>query len=110
MIMKILRRQFLRLTAGAAILPFMSLIASGLDYPSQPVRLIVPYAPGGTTDTVARLVGPGLSERLGQPFVVESRPGAGTNVGTEAVVRAPADGHTLMIVAPPSTINAALYE
>ena len=108
--MKILRRQFLRLTAGAAILPFMSLIASGLDYPSQPVRLIVPYAPGGTTDTVARLVGPGLSERLGQPFVVESRPGAGTNVGTEAVAHSSPDGHTLLLFDPAAAINATLYQ
>src|SRR5262249_38696624 len=93
----LLRRQFLRLAGGVITLPFMASLASALDYPSQPVRLIVPYAPGGTTDTVARLIGPGLSERLGQPFVVESRPGAGPNVGTEAVAHAAA-------------INATLYQ
>src|SRR5262249_46684707 len=77
--MKIVRRQLLRLIAGVAVLPIFSRVASALDYPSQPVRLIVPYAPGGTTDTVARQIGPWLSERLAQ--VIESRPGAGTNVG-----------------------------
>ena len=81
--MQLLRRQFFRLAGGIAALPFMSPFASALDYPSQPVRLIVPYAPGGTTDAVARLIGPGLSERLGQPFVVESRPGAGTSDTSE---------------------------
>ena len=108
--MRLLRRQFLHLTTGAAILPFMSLIASGLDYPSQPVRLIVPYASGGTTDTVARLIGPGLSERLGQPFVVESRPGAGTNVGTEVVAHSPPDGYTLLLFDPAAAINATQFQ
>ena len=108
--MKLLRRQFLHLTAGTAILPLMSLITSGLDYPSQPVRLIVPYAPGGTTDTVARLIGPGLSDRLGQPFVVESRPGARTNVGTEAVAHSSPDGYTLLLFDPAAAINATLYQ
>lgn len=108
--MKLLRRQFLHLAAGAAAFPVMSRIASALDYPSQPVRLIVPYAPGGTTDTVARLIGPWLSERLGQPFVVESRPGAGTNVGTDAVVRSSPDGYTLLLFDPAAAINATLYD
>lgn len=108
--MQLLRRQFLRLAGGVVTLPFMSPLASALDYPSQPVRLIVPYAPGGTTDTVARLIGPGLSERLGQPFVVESRPGAGTNVGTEAVAHSSPDGYTLLLFDPAAAINATLYQ
>ncbi len=108
--MKLQRREFFHLAAGAAALPIMSRVASALDYPSQPVRLIVPYAPGGTTDTVARLIGPWLSERLGQPFVIESRPGAGTNVGTDAVVRSPPDGYSLLLFDPSAAINATLYE
>jgi tripartite-type tricarboxylate transporter receptor subunit TctC len=108
--MQLLRRQFFRLAGGIAALPFMSPFASALDYPSQPVRLIVPYAPGGTTDAVARLIGPGLSERLGQPFVVESRPGAGTNVGTEAVAHSSPDGYTLLLFDPAAAINATLYQ
>jgi tripartite-type tricarboxylate transporter receptor subunit TctC len=108
--MNLARRKFLAMAAGAAALPVVSRVASAQAYPNKPVRLIVPFAPGGSNDVIARLIGQWLSERLGQPFIVESRPGAGTNVGTEAVVRAPADGHTLMIVAPPSAINAALYE
>ncbi len=108
--MKLLRRQVLHLAAGAAALPIMSRVASALDYPLQPVRLIVPYAPGGTTDAVARLIGPWLSERLGQPFVVESRPGAGTNVGTDAVVRSSPDGYTLLLFDPAAAINATLYD
>ena len=107
--MQLLRRQFLILAGGVAALPFMSPFAFALDYPSQPVRLIVPYAPGGTTDAVARLIGPGLSERLAQPFVVESRPGAGTNVGTEAVVHSSPDGYTLLLFDPAAAINATLY-
>ena len=83
---------------------------SALGYPSQPIRLIVPYAPGGTTDTVARLIGPSLSERVGQPFIIESRPGAGTNVGTEAVVRSPPDGYSLLLFDPSAAINATLYD
>jgi len=110
MTMQLLRRQFLRLTGGAATLPFMASLAFALDYPTQPVRLIVPYAPGGTTDTVARLIGPGLSDRLGQPFVVETRPGAGTNVGTEAVVHSSPDGYTLLLFDPAAAINATLYQ
>lgn len=108
--MKLPRRQFLHLTAGAAALPITLRVASALDYPSQPVRLIVPYAPGGTTDTVARLIGPWLSERLGQPFVIESRPGAGTNVGTDAVVRSSPDGYSLLLFDPSAAINATLYD
>jgi tripartite-type tricarboxylate transporter receptor subunit TctC len=108
--MKLLRRQFLHLAAGAAALPALSRIARAQNYPTKPVRVIVPFAPGGSTDIVARLMGQRLSERLGQPFIIESRPGAGTNIGTEAVVRAPPDGYTLILVGPPVAINATLYE
>jgi tripartite-type tricarboxylate transporter receptor subunit TctC len=109
--MKLPRRLFLQLAAGAAALPAASLIASAQAYPQRPVRLIVPFASGGASDILARLIGQWLSERLGQPFVVELRPGAGGNVGTEAVVNAPPDGHTLLMVnAAPSAINATLYD
>jgi len=108
--MKFPRRQFLHLAAGAATLPAVWRIAWAQTYPSRPVRWIVPFTPGGPTDTVVRPMAQWLSERLGQPFVVENRPGAGSNIGTEAVVRAPADGHTLLAIAPSSTINATLYD
>src|SRR5215475_8193048 len=108
--MKLPRRQFLHLAAGAAALPAVSRFANAQSYPTRPVRVIVPFAPAGDTDLVARLMGQWLSERLGQPFVIENRPGAGTNIGTEAVVRAPADGYTLLLVSPPSAINATLYK
>jgi tripartite-type tricarboxylate transporter receptor subunit TctC len=108
--MNLLRRQFLHLAAGAATLPAVSRVARAQTYPSRPVRVIVPFAPAGDTDLVARLIGQWLSERLGQPFIIENRPGAGTNIGTEAVVRAPADGYTLLLASPPSAINATLYD
>jgi tripartite-type tricarboxylate transporter receptor subunit TctC len=107
---KLLRRNFLHLAAGAAALPTMSRIASALDYPTRPVRWIVGFAPGGGNDIVARLMGQWLSEHLGQPFVIENRPGAGTNIATEAVVNAAPDGYTLLFVAPSAAINATLYE
>jgi tripartite-type tricarboxylate transporter receptor subunit TctC len=107
---KLSRRTFLHLAAGAAALPALSRIAWSKAYPSRPVRVIVPFAPAGDTDLVARLMGQRLSERLGQPFIIENRPGAGTNIGTEAVVRAPADGYTLLLASPPSAINATLYD
>ena len=88
--MKLPRRQFLHLAAGAAALPAVSRIARAQTYPTRPVRIIVGFSPGGATDIVARLIGQWLSERLGQPFVIENRPGAGSNIATEAVVRAPA--------------------
>jgi tripartite-type tricarboxylate transporter receptor subunit TctC len=107
--MKLPRRTFLHLTAGATALPAMPL-AWAQGYPSRPVRMIVPIAPGGAQDILARLMGQWLSERLGQPFVIDNRPGGGTNIGTEAVVRAPADGHTLLLIPPDSAINATLYD
>jgi tripartite-type tricarboxylate transporter receptor subunit TctC len=108
--MKLPRRRFLHLAAGAAALPAVSRIARAQTYPTRPVRIVVGFAAGGQNDVVARLMGQWLAERLGQPFVVENRPGAGGNVGTEAVVRAPPDGHTLVMIAPSSTINVTLYD
>jgi tripartite-type tricarboxylate transporter receptor subunit TctC len=107
--MKLPRRRFLQLAAGAAALPAASRIARALAYPSRPVRIVVGFAAGGTTDILGRLIGQWLSERLGQPFVIENRPGAGTNIGTETVVRAPPDGYTLLLVPTASAINATLY-
>jgi tripartite-type tricarboxylate transporter receptor subunit TctC len=108
--MKLPRRQFLHLAASAAVVPLLSAIALGQTYQTQPVRIVVSVAAGSNPDILARLMGQWLSERLGQPFVIENRPGGGTNIATEAVVRSPADGHTLLLVAPSSTINATLYE
>jgi tripartite-type tricarboxylate transporter receptor subunit TctC len=108
--LKLPRRKFLHLAAAAAALLAVSHIARALDYPTRPVRVIVPFAPAGTTDILARLIGQWLSERLGQQFVIENRPGASTIIGTEAVVRAPADGYTLLLVGTPSAINATLFE
>ena len=108
--MKVHRRELLRLAAGAAALPAFSRIAVAQTYPSRPVRLVVPFAAGGPTDIVARLIGQWLSERLGQQFVIENRPGAGGTIGTEAVVRAAPDGYTLLQVAAYNVVNAALYD
>jgi tripartite-type tricarboxylate transporter receptor subunit TctC len=108
--MKLPRRRFLQLAAGAAALPAISRAARAENYPTKPVRWIVPYSPGGATDIQARLLGQWLSERLGHPFLIENRPGGGGNIGTEAVVRAPADGYTLLLVGPPHAINATLYD
>jgi tripartite-type tricarboxylate transporter receptor subunit TctC len=108
--MKLPRRDFLHLAAGAAVLPVMPRLTWAQAYPSRPVRIIVPFAPAGNIDLIARLIGQWLSERLGQSFVIENRPGAGTNVGTEAVVRAPPDGYTLLQASSASAWNATLYE
>jgi tripartite-type tricarboxylate transporter receptor subunit TctC len=107
--MKIRRRSFFRLTAGAAALPALPRFARAETYPSRPIHLIIGYPPGGSADMTARLFGQWLSERLGQQFVVESRPGAGTNIATEAVIRAPADGYTLLLAAPANATNPALF-
>ena len=108
--MKLPRRQFLHLAAGAAALPTVSRVAWAQAYPSRPVRIIVTFAPAGSSDIVARLIGQWLSERLGQQFVIDNRPGGGGNIGTEAVVRAPADGYTLLLVGSFNATNAALYD
>jgi tripartite-type tricarboxylate transporter receptor subunit TctC len=108
--MKLPRRRFLHLAAGAAALPAVSRVARAQAYPSRPVRIITGFAAGAGTDIVARLLGQWLSERLGQPFVVENRPGAGSNIGTEAVVRAAPDGYTLLLTFSSNAINATLYE
>ena len=108
--MKLPRRQFLHLAAGAAALPAVSHIARAQAYPTRPVRLIAPFPPGGVVDLYARLLGQLLSERLGQPFIIENRVGAGGNVGTEAVVRAPPDGYTLLQVSSANAWNATLYD
>ena len=104
------RRQFLHLAASAAALAAFSRIAWAQAYPTRPVRILVGYAPGGVTDINARLIGPWLSERLGQQFVIENRPGASGNIAAEAVVRASPDGYTLLLVAANNAYNATLYE
>jgi len=104
--MKLPRRQFLHLAASAAALPFAPHVARAQAYPTRPVRIIVPFAPAGSSDILARLIGQWLFERLGQPFVIENRPGAAGNIGTEAVVRAPADGYTLLLCGINNAINA----
>ena len=108
--MKLARRQFMHLAAGAAAVAAFPQSGFALDYPTRPVRIVVGFSPGGAPDIVARLLGQWLTERLGQPFIVEIRGGAGGNIGTEAVVRAAPDGYTLLLVAPNDAINATLYD
>jgi tripartite-type tricarboxylate transporter receptor subunit TctC len=108
--MKLPRRQFLHLAAGAAALPAVLRVARAQAYPTRPVRIIVPYPPGGTPDIVGRMMGEWLSERLGQQFIIENRPGAGGNIGTETAVRAPADGYTLLYVVTANAISPALFD
>ena len=108
--MKFPRRQLLHRAAGAAALPAVSRLAWAQAFPTRPVRIIVPFAPAGASDIIGRLIGQWLSERLGQPIIVENRPGAGTNIGTEAVVRAPPDGYTLLMASSANTINATFYD
>jgi tripartite-type tricarboxylate transporter receptor subunit TctC len=107
--MKLSRRKFLHATAGVAAVPAVASLASASDYPTRPVRLIIGYPPGGSADLTARLTGQWLSERLGQQFIVESRPGAATNIATESVVRAAPDGYTLLLAAPANATNVALF-
>ncbi len=109
-IVKLPRRKFLQLGAGTVALPAVSRIARAQAYPTRPVRWIVAAAAGNPTDILARLIGQGLSERLGQPIVIENRPGAGGNIGTEAVVRSAPDGYTLLMIAPSNMVNATLYD
>src|ERR1700744_5613309 len=108
--MNFIRRSFLRLAAGAAVFPVASHIASAQTYPARSVRIIVGFPAGNASDLFARLIGQWLSDRLGQSVVVENRPGAGNNIGTETVVRAPPDGYTLLLVTATSAVNATLYD
>jgi tripartite-type tricarboxylate transporter receptor subunit TctC len=108
--MKLLRRKFLKLAGAVAAAPAFPQLASALDYPTRPVRIIAGFAAGGGVDITARLIGQWLTERLGQSFVIENRPGAGGNIGTEAVVSAAPDGYTLLLATVPNAVNASLYE
>jgi tripartite-type tricarboxylate transporter receptor subunit TctC len=108
--MKLPRRRFLQLAAGAAALPAALRMANAQSYPTRPVRIVVGFTAGGSTDIGARLIGQWLQERLGQSFVIENRPGAGTNIATESVVRALPDGYTLLMIGPSSAVNATLYD
>ena len=108
--MKLRRRNFLHLAAGAAVLSATPRLATAQGYPARPVHIIVGFAAGGATDIIARLVAQSLSERLGRQFMVENRPGASTNLATETVARAPADGYTLLLIGPPAAINTTLYD
>jgi tripartite-type tricarboxylate transporter receptor subunit TctC len=107
--MRLPRRKFLHLAGGIATFPAVLRMAKAENYPNKPVRFVIGYTPGGSADIAARLMGQWLSERLGQSFIVESRPGAGSNIGTEAVIRSPPDGYTILLVAPANAINATLY-
>jgi tripartite-type tricarboxylate transporter receptor subunit TctC len=108
--MKLPRRQFLHLAAGAGVLAAVPCFTWAQTYPSRPVRLIVPFPPGGQIDIIARLIGQWLSERMSQPFIIDNRAGAGGNIGTEVVVRAEADGHTLLLASGTNAVNATLFD
>src|SRR3954463_12728074 len=108
--MKRSRRQFMRLAGGASALPFLSHLARAETYPTRPVRILVGFAAGGNFDLVARVLGQSLSERLGQQFIIENRPGASSNLATEAAIRAPADGYTLLLGGAVNAVNATLLE
>src|SRR5215211_1046585 len=108
--MKLARRRFLQLTAAATALPTVPRVASAQAYPARPIHLIVPFAPAGASDIIARIVGPALSERLGQQIVIENKAGAGGNIGTEIVTRATPDGYTLLMIGGFNAINATLYD
>jgi tripartite-type tricarboxylate transporter receptor subunit TctC len=108
--MKLPRRRLLGLAAAAAALPAMTRIAGAQNYPTRPVRMVVPFPGGNASDIVARLAGQALSQRLGQQFIIDNRPGAGGNIGTELVVKAPPDGYTLLLISPSATSNATLYD
>jgi tripartite-type tricarboxylate transporter receptor subunit TctC len=108
--MNLQRREFLRLTVGAAAIPALAPVAMAQGYPTRPVHVIVGFPPGGAADTLARLLGQWLSERLGQPFIIENRPGAAGNIATEAAVKSPADGYTLLLVVANNAVNATLYD
>ena len=108
--MKLPRRKLLRLAAGVAALPILSRLAGAQSYPSRPVRIVAAFAAGGGVDITARLIAQWLSDRLGQSFVVENRPGAGGNIGTETVLNAPPDGQILLLATVPNAVNATLYE
>src|SRR5262245_52728237 len=108
--MRVARRRFLRLVASTVTLPSLSPMVRAQDYPARPVRIIVGFPAGSSSDVLAGLIGQWLSDRLGQPFVVENRPGAATNLATEVVVRAPADGHTTLVISAANAINATLYD
>src|SRR6478736_9581584 len=108
--MNLPRRTFLHLAAGAAALPATSRFSWAQAYPTRPVRLIVPFGPAGASDITARIIGQWLSERLGQQFIIENKPGAGNNIGTEAMLHAPPDGYTVYLVNPANAINATLYQ
>jgi len=108
--MKLHRRQFMRLAASGVALPALSQLATAQAYPSRPLRLIVGFAPSGGNDIVARLIAQWLSERLGQQFIVENRPGAGSNIGTELVVNSPPDGTTLLLISAANAINASMFD
>jgi tripartite-type tricarboxylate transporter receptor subunit TctC len=108
--MRVSRRKLLQVTGGMLAFPALTRMAAAQAWPARPVRIVVGFAAGGPNDIAARIIAQRLSERLGQPFIVENRPGAGSNIATEVVVRGPADGYTLLLVPPPAAINATLYD